>query len=130
MKERDREMEYADGQLKVRMVLGRMFPKRMRGYQYLIWFFDRIIAGDEVFEFITKTAYPDIARQFQTKPAAVERTIRSAVKSVVPCKLSHQVFGDNIHTSNTKFIECVLLYISQNDLSTISKAFFDFDDVA
>ncbi len=123
-------MEYIDGPVKVRMVLGRIFPKRMKGYQYLIWFLDRIMAGEEVFEFITKTAYPDIARHFHTNSAAVERAIRQVVKSIAPCKLSYQIFGDTLCMTNTRFMECVLLYVAQNDLRAIAEAFYDFSDAA
>ena len=93
-------------------------PAHIKGYRYIRTAILLSIKDSEMLEFITKNLYPQIAKQYKTKPSSVERAIRHAIE--VACskgniELIDGFFGNTISPdrgkpTNSQFIAQIVDY--------------------
>lgn len=94
-------------------------PTEMRGYKYLKAAVMLCLQNGEYIHSTTQKLYPEIANQYATTPAAVERNIRRAIEHVcrsTPRKVLKEYFGNiwNVQgdrLTNRKFISGLVEYI-------------------
>ena len=55
--------------------------RTMSGYHYAAYGVAQVIQSPEIINGLTKELYPEIAKQFQVRPANVERSIRVAIRA-------------------------------------------------
>lgn len=56
------------------------FPQHVYGYDYILYSLELISQNPGILHHITKELYPEVAKHFGTKPARVERAIRTAIQ--------------------------------------------------
>ena len=91
-------------------------PTEMRGYRYLKAAIMLCLQNGEYIHSTTTVLYPEIANQYATTPAAVERNIRRAIEHVcrnTPRKVLKEYFGNvqGDKLTNRKFIAGLVEYI-------------------
>lgn len=94
-------------------------PTEMRGYKYLKAAIMLCLQNGEYIYSTTKKLYPEIASQYATTPAAVERSIRHAIEHVcrsTPRKVLKEYFGNILNVqgdklTNRRFIAGLVEYI-------------------
>lgn len=91
-------------------------PTEMRGYKYLKAAVMLCLQNGEYIHSTTTMLYPEIANQYATTPAAVERNIRRAIEHVcrdTPRKVLKEYFGNvqGDKLTNRKFIAGLVEYI-------------------
>ena len=91
-------------------------PTEMRGYKYLKAAIMLCLQNEEYIHSTTTVLYPEIANQYATTPAAVERNIRRAIEHVcrdTPRKVLKEYFGNvqGDKLTNRKFIAGLVEYI-------------------
>ena len=91
-------------------------PTEMRGYRYLKTAIMLCLENEEYIYSVTQKLYPEIASQYATTPAAVERSIRTAIEHVcrgTPRKVLKEYFGNvqGDKFTNRKFIAGLVEYI-------------------
>ena len=91
-------------------------PTEMRGYKYLKAAIMLCLQNEEYIHSTTTVLYPEIASQYATTPAAVERSIRTAIEHVcrgTPRKVLKEYFGNvqGDKLTNRKFIAGLVEYI-------------------
>lgn len=94
-------------------------PSDMRGYKYLKTAIMLCLQNEEYIYSTIKMLYPEIASQYMTTPAAVERSIRNAIEHV--CRntsrdVLREYFGNvwsaqRDKLNNRKFIAGLVEYI-------------------
>ena len=80
-------------------------PAHIKGYQFLKEAIKLVIKKPEIINSITKQLYPSIARNFETSPSKVERSIRHAIEVAWNrgrIENLNTIFGYNIYTKNDK----------------------------
>lgn len=91
-------------------------PTEMRGYKYLKTAIMLCLQNEEYIYSVTQKLYPEIASKYATTPAAVERSIRTAIEHVcrnTSRKVLKEYFG-NVQSdklTNRKFIAGLVEYI-------------------
>ena len=91
-------------------------PTEMRGYRYLKTAIMLCMENEEYIHSTTTMLYPEIANQYETTPAAVERNIRRAIEHVcrsTPRKVLKEYFGNvqGDKLTNRRFIAGLVEYI-------------------
>lgn len=91
-------------------------PTEMRGYRYLKAATMLCLENEEYIHSTTTVLYPEIANQYETTPAAVERNIRRAIEHVcrnTSRKVLKEYFGNvqGDKLTNRKFIAGLVEYI-------------------
>ena len=91
-------------------------PTEMRGYKYIKAAVMLCLQNGEYIHSTTTMLYPEIANQYATTPAAVERNIRRAIEHVcrsTPRKVLKEYFGNvqGDKLTNRRFIAGLVEYI-------------------
>ena len=91
-------------------------PTEMRGYKYIKAAVMLCLQNGEYIHSTTTMLYPEIANQYETTPAAVERNIRRAIEHVcgsTPRKVLKEYFGNaqGDKLTNRRFIAGLVEYI-------------------
>ena len=91
-------------------------PTEMRGYKYIKAAVMLCLQNGEYIHSTTTMLYPEIASQYETTPAAVERNIRRAIEHVcrsTPRKVLKEYFGNvqGDKLTNRRFIAGLVEYI-------------------
>ena len=91
-------------------------PTEMRGYKYLKAAVMLCLQNGGYIHSTTTMLYPEIANQYETTPAAVERNIRRAIEHVcrsTPRKVLKEYFGNvqGDKLTNRRFIAGLVEYI-------------------
>ena len=94
-------------------------PTEMRGYRYLKAAIMLCLENEEYIYSVTQKLYPEIANQYATTPAAVERGIRTAIEHVcrnTSRKVLKEYFGSEQgdKLTNRKFIAGLVEYIKMD----------------
>lgn len=94
-------------------------PAHIKGYRYVRYAIELVINDMELSSEITKTLYPEVAKEFNATPTSVERAIRNAIE-VGWCRadidFAHMLFGysldvDRGKPTNSEFIATIADYI-------------------
>ena len=91
-----------------------IFPDKI-GYTYLKMAIEICMKKSGIM--ICKDVYPEIAKQYNTSPACVEKNIRTAIKSGMSHgdkQIFDEIFGNSERLTNTKFITTLAEYFSSN----------------
>ena len=96
-------------------------PTEMRGYRYLKTAIMLCLENEEYIYSVTQKLYPEIASQYATTSAAVERSIRTAIEHVcrdTSRKVLKEYFGSvqGDRLTNRKFIVGLVEYIKMEDM--------------
>ena len=86
------------------------------GFRYISYGVMLIIDNPLLLTHICKGLYMEIAIHFNTNVYCVERNIRT-VKELIFKKQRYKlkrIFGDNRRLSNSEFLDCLVVYISEN----------------
>ena len=91
-------------------------PTEMRGYKYIKAAVMLCLENEEYIHSTTTMLYPEIANQYATTPAAVERNIRRAIEHVCRStsrKVLREYFGNvqGDKLTNRRFIAGLVEYI-------------------
>lgn len=91
-------------------------PTEMRGYKYIKAAVMLCLQNEEYIHSTTTMLYPEIANQYATTPAAVERNIRRAIEHVCRStsrKVLREYFGNvqGDKLTNRRFIAGLVEYI-------------------
>lgn len=92
--------------------------KSYRGFSYIVSSIDFIYNNEYSFTPITKVLYVEIAKQYNTSNACVEKSIRDVIKTIwdkkADNKLIYEIFGNHIllkRPSNMEFLMSLYQYI-------------------
>lgn len=85
-----------------KLLLNLGFPQHLYGYNYILYALELVFENPETLHHITKEIYPDVAKHFDTTPARVEHSIRSATRGAWSrgnTILINQIFGNSVNTT-------------------------------
>lgn len=89
-------------------------PTNTKGYKYLVSAIEKVM--DDNFIPMCSELYPEIAKEFgAVSHGAVEKCIRYTVKETLincPVEYLHDIFKGRTQMSNSRFISCVVEYLS------------------
>lgn len=87
--------------------------KSYRGYSYIVSSIDFIYNNEYSFTPITKVLYVEIAKQYNTSNACVEKSIRDVIETIwykkADNKLIYEIFGNHISLKRPSNMEFLLL---------------------
>ena len=80
-------------------------PAHIKGYQYLRTAIIKSIINSEIINSVTKELYPQVAKEYNTTPARVERAIRHAIEVAWmrgDADVLQNIFGYTVHSNKGK----------------------------
>ncbi len=99
-------------------------PANLQGYHYIRYAIIYSLENGKKINRVTKEVYPEIAHEFKTTPARVERAIRHAIESSferVSQEAKQEIFGyienDKIYKpTSSEYISSLIDYIRINEM--------------
>lgn len=93
------------------------------GFSYLTYAEQLISKNEDYIKQVTKSLYVDVAKQFRTKPASVERCIRHAIASAWMLEnvdMVRRYFGNSINPyrnvpTNSQFITGIYFFLKNKN---------------
>ena len=83
--------------------------RNYKGYNYIFYGLILLLDGEAVLTSITKSLYGKIAEKYNTRPANVERNIRTVKDGVWSRNGKHPIFrGCHVWPNNGEFMESLL----------------------
>ena len=94
---------------------------KLVGFQYAIYMVDQVLEEPAKIQLITKRLYPETAKKFQTTPSAVERAVRTLIRTVWRKQdhvLLESIAGAHLNNppSNSDFIDMLAGYLRRHSL--------------
>lgn len=104
------------------LLLGIGFPQHVYGYKYTMYSLELIMENPEILHHITKELYPEVAKQFASTPARVERAIRTAIQITWlygNLAMINTIFGNTIRSdkgvpTNTQLLAGLYFFLKTN----------------
>lgn len=98
------------------------FPQHVYGYKYTMYSLELIMENPEILHHITKELYPEVAKQFASTPARVERAIRTAIQITWlygNLSMINTIFGNTIRSdkgvpTNTQLLAGLYFFLKTN----------------
>jgi two-component system response regulator (stage 0 sporulation protein A) len=95
-------------------------PQHVNGYYYTVYAIKICVANHQHLNGITKTLYPEVAKEFDTTPSRVERSIRHAIELAFDrndMRSLMSVFGNTISAINGKVTNSECIAFCTNEIN-------------